>query len=303
MLVLLPETLPITPIQGPVSPLNAVWRGEPHRRVALPQLGHLMLIFPLGDTAVSCSGITVNPGRYVWLAPAPDHRPVTVDTLEPGADRALLLVLWLSPPFIVEMAQFLGIPDNLHQLLHGVPLLQGDQMSAVAAELAAACRPPLTLEITEDLFLEVVGEVLRLMRLRHQALERLAGHKHATVADLLPRLLQARQFVEARYTQDFKTQEVADYVGLSEFHFARLFRTAFDVTLRQYVIRLRLDEARRLLEQPAATVTETAFAVGYGSLSSFIHAFGRRFGRSPAQYQAQVKSAQDLTSSRGDDAL
>jgi AraC-like DNA-binding protein len=281
---------------GPVSPLNVVWRSELRQRITLPQLGHLMLMFPLGDTAFVCSGLTIDASRYVWLTPTPNHQPVTLDILDPHIDQVPLCVLWLSPPFIAEMARFLNIPDNMQQLLHGLPLVQGDQMSAIVAQLASACRSRLTPEIIEDLFLEVVGEVLRLMRLRHQALQYLAKHKHDTIADLLPRLLLARQFVEACYAQELRTQDVANHVGLSEFHFARLFKAAFDITLRQHIIHLRLDTARRLLELPGSTVTETALHVGYGSLSSFIHAFSKRFGLAPAQYRALAKSEQDLTS-------
>jgi AraC-like DNA-binding protein len=279
----------ITPVDGPISPLNAVWHGELRQRICLPQFGHLVLIFPLGETAFACSGTTIEPAQYVLLTPTADHRPVTLTILEPYADRMPLLVLWLSPPFVAEIARFLNIPDNLQQLLHGLPLMQGDQISAIAAELAAASLSGLMPDIIEDLFLEVVGEVLKLMGLRHQAMQRLAKHKHGTIADVLPRLLQARQFVEASYSEEFRTTDIAKFIGLSEFHFARLFKAVFDSTLRQYVIHLRLDAARRCLELTQNTVTETAFQVGYGSLSSFIHAFTKRFGLSPAQYRAQVK--------------
>jgi AraC-like DNA-binding protein len=254
-------------------------------------LGHLLLIFPLGESAFSCAGITIESSHYILLTPGANHHIVALDLLESQAEASPMLVLWLSPPFLAEMARFLHIPDDLQQLLHGQPLLQGDPISSAAAELAAACRSGLDPEITEDLFLEVVGEVLRLMRLRHQALQKMARHKDGIVADLLPRLLLARQFIEARYTEDFRSQEVAERAGLSEFHFARLFRTAFDISPRQHVIHLRLDAARRLLEIPGNTVTEAAFQVGYGSLSSFIHAFSKRFELSPAQYRARVEKS------------
>lgn len=296
-MLILPTQAPVmTAANGPISPLNAVWPGWLYRRLALPQWGHLLLVFPLGETAVSCSRITIHPARYLMLMSAVQQHAFTLEALEPQTGPARILVLWLSPAFIADMARFLNIPDNLRQLLHGVPLLHGDQMSGLLAELAAACHPPVAPAVSEDLFLEVVGEVLRLMRLRHQALLGLASYKRRTVADLLPRLLQARQYIEARYARPFKTQDVADYVALSEFHFARLFKAAFDITVRQYVIRLRLDEARRWLERPGTNVTETAFQVGYSSLSSFIHAFTRQFGVSPARYQAHMKNEQDLTS-------
>ena len=291
MLIQFSEPPPVTPLDGPVSPLNAVWHGELCRHVCLRQLGHLLLIFPLGESAFSCAGITVEPSHYILLTPGTNHPTVTLDLLEAQAEASRVLVLWLSPPFLAEMARFLDIPDDLQQILHGQPLLQGDPTSSAAAELAAACHANFDPENLEDLFLEVVGEVLRLMRLRHQALQKMARHKDGTVADLLPRLLLARQFIEARYAEDFRSQEVAERAGLSEFHFARLFRTAFDISPRQHVIHLRLDAARRLLEIPGNTVTETAFQVGYGSLSSFIHAFSKRFGLSPAQYRARVEKS------------
>jgi AraC-like DNA-binding protein len=292
------------PPVGPVSPLNAIWLGSVRRRVSLPQYGHLLLLFPLAESVVSGSGIIVDTHHYVLLTTAVTPQPLTVNAFEPPASgRSSLLVLWLSPPFIVDMAHFLNIPDNLPQLLHGIPLWRGDRLSATLAELATACQPPIEPAHTEDLLLELVGEILRLMRLRHQALLGLAGHKRRTITDLLPRLLQARQFVEARYLQPLKVAEVADYVALSEFHFGRLFKAAFDMTLYQYLIRLRLAEARRLLAQPKTNVTETALHVGYGSLSAFIHAFTRQFGLSPGRYRAQMQNEQDLASDQARDSL
>lgn len=289
MLILPGKPPVVTAAGGPVSPLNALWLGAPGPPVPLLQWDHLVLAFPVGEAAVSFPDVTVDAAQYVLFAPT-DHSTLTMDVVarSPGdADDAAVLVLWLSPPFIGDMARFLGIPDSLGELLSGLPLLRGDQLSAILLELSRSCRRVGATDITESLFLEVVGELLRMMRLRHQALLALSHHKQSTVADLLPRLLHARQFVEARYAQRLKVKDVADYVAISEFHFARLFKTAFDTTVRQFVIRLRLEKARRLLEQPGATVTATAADVGYGSLSSFIHAFSRRFGLSPAQYQRQ----------------
>lgn len=250
-----------------------------------------MLIFPLAESAISCQGVAIPPSHYLILAPTSPYQVVSIERLEANDDVPRLLVLWISPPFIADMARFLQIPARLQHLLHGIPLLQGDQLSTTVRELGEASRRAFSRDDQENLFLEVVGEVLRLLRLRHQALMGLAKHKSNTIDDLLPRLLQARQLLEARYTHPWKNAEIAASVGLSEFHFARLFKTAFDITLRQHIIHLRLDAARRQLEDSASTVTEVAFGVGYGSLSSFIHAFTKRFGLSPAQYQQRMRLA------------
>ena len=273
---------------GDCSPLNRIWLGRVTRPFPLPQLGYITLIFP-GKTAVACNSITLNPTHYVWLSQL--NEPVMLTGTAVHQDATLVLLL--SPGFVLEMADFLGILPGLNQLLHNVPLPQGDGLSQLLAELKQACLPPVDLAIADELLLEVVGELLRLLRLRQQALEALVTRKQCTINDLLPRLLQARQLVEARYLEDLKVADVAAAVALSEFHFARLFTAAFNESLYQFLKRLRLDEARRRLLTSDVSVTEVGLQVGYSSLSSFIHAFRRRFGHSPAQYRKQLQSKQE----------
>lgn len=273
---------------GECSVLNGMWLGRVTRPFPLPQLGHVYLVFP-GTTAVACNHITLNPNQYTLLTDL--EEPVTLTGTAGPQGRTLILLL--SPGFILEMAEFLNIPPGLNQLLHNVPLPQGDELSFLLAELAKACAPPAQLALAEELFLDVAGEVVRLLHLRQQALGALAQRKQSTVDDLLPRLLQARQLVEARYLVDLKVEDVAAAVALSEFHFARLFKAAFSESLYQFIKRLRLDEARHRLLASDVSVTELGFQIGYSSLSSFIHAFRRRFGLSPAQYRAQLQNEQE----------
>ena len=278
---------------GNCSPLNSIWLGTVARPLQLPQLGHIFLLFP-GDTAVSCNNTTLNPTQYSLLTNP--NEPITLAPAAVGQPCGQTLVLMLSPGFILDMADFLNIPPGLNQLLHNIPLPQGDELSYLLAALAQACAPPFQPDMADELMLEVVGEVLRLLRLRQEALLSLATRKQSTVADLLPRLLQARQFVEARYLEAIKVADVAGYVALSEFHFARLFKAAFNMSLHQYIMQLRLDEARRCLLTAEYlvdfSITDLSLQVGYSSLSSFIHAFKRRFGLSPANYQTQFQNEQ-----------
>lgn len=292
MLILRSDSLPGDVTDAPLSPLNALWRGALRRTVTLPQIGHAFLLFPLGDTAVSCGDVVVDGDHYLLLTRPAAERPLTLQRIHPGNDPARLLLLLLSPDFMADMADFLDIPADLTDLLHAAPLLQGDRISQLLRLMAIANHHHHRVQ-TEELFLEVVGQVLHLMRLRHQALLGLAGHKESTVADLLLRLLRARQFIEARCPDPVKTEDVAAHVALSQYHFARLFKTAFNVTVHQYALRLRFEKARHLLEQPGATVTDTALTVGYSSLSAFTNAFRRRFGVSPSVYRARFQESKN----------
>jgi AraC family transcriptional regulator len=199
----------------------------------------------------------------------------------------------LSPDFIADMAGFLNIPMTLRHLLHAIPLLQGDTVSHLLQDLELAHQTNPNYAETEEIFMEIIGRILHLMILRHQTLLSLLGRKQDTITDLLPRMLQARQFIEARYLEPIKTQDVADHVALSEYHFARLFKAAFEVTVHQFVLRLRLDKARHLLESSVMRITDIAYAVGYNSLSAFINAFRRQFGVPPSAYRARFQPAEN----------
>jgi len=273
---------------GECSPLNGAWLGKLTHPLPLPNLGHLYLIFP-GATAVSCNHITLKPNHYIWLMQSTEPVILTGTAVSPEPT----LILLLSPGFVLEMADFLGIPPGLNQLLHNVPLPQGDELSYLLAALAHACMPPIDRAAVDELVLDVVGELLQLLHVRQQALAALTDHKQNTIDDLLPRLLQARQLVEARFLDNLTVAEVATAVALSEYHFARLFRTVFNESLYQFVLRLRLDEARYQLLASEVSITELGLQVGYNSLSSFIHAFRRRFGLAPTHYRHQWQSEQD----------
>ncbi len=211
------------------------------------------------------------------LARPPGQRPFILENLSPDGAQARLLLLFLSPSFIAQMANFLEIPPSWGSCCMGRPWSAGLRLQRLhGCQLLHQ-----NTERAEELFLEIVGQVLDMLRLRRQALRNLTGFKEQTISYLLPRLMQPRQFIEAHYREPIKARHAAQQVALSEYHLARLFKAAFGVTVHQYVLRLRLNEARRLLEFSDRSVTNISLAVGYSSLSAFNHAFRGRFGIAP----------------------
>jgi AraC-like DNA-binding protein len=72
---------------------------------------------------------------------------------------------------------------------------------------------------------------------------------------------------------------------LSPFHFQRLFVGTFGESPREFITRLRMDRARRLLEAGEMPVTEICLEIGYASLGTFITRFAERVGQSPSAYR------------------
>lgn len=80
-------------------------------------------------------------------------------------------------------------------------------------------------------------------------------------------------------------QELANLVGLSRFHLCTAFRRATGKTPHQWLVGLRINEARRLLQDRRLSVTEIALAVGYQTPSSFAQAFRLAVGVTPSEFR------------------
>lgn len=103
------------------------------------------------------------------------------------------------------------------------------------------------------------------------------------------RLMLAREILHKRYTEPLRLGELAAAAGLSAFHFLRAYRNAFGETPHQHFTRLRIEHAKRELARGAA-VTAVCFDVGYSSLGSFSTLFARSTGRSPREWQREVRA-------------
>ena len=76
-------------------------------------------------------------------------------------------------------------------------------------------------------------------------------------------------------------RELARSVGMSHPKLNRCFRQMYGTTVFQYLRNERLNRAREMLEREGLTVTETAYSVGYDSISHFPQAYKKNFGVSP----------------------
>ena len=84
-------------------------------------------------------------------------------------------------------------------------------------------------------------------------------------------------------------RELAGRFGFSERSFNRYWKAYMKETPHQYLISLRMKEAKCLLMETRLTVGEIAGKVGYASLESFGFAFRKRFGISPHAFRRRQR--------------
>ena len=101
------------------------------------------------------------------------------------------------------------------------------------------------------------------------------------------KLRKITEFLEAHLDDEFSLSRLASEVGVSEFHFCRLFKKTTGFAPSRFLIRMRMEKARRLLRETTKSVIEVGLDVGYSSPSHFAQIFRREVGVVPTHYRGR----------------
>lgn len=107
-------------------------------------------------------------------------------------------------------------------------------------------------------------------------------------------LRQVLEFIQTHLSEELSLDLLAQQVGFSPYHFARLFRRAMGASPHQVVRRQRLEYAQWLLRETELPLVQVASACGFGQQSYLTQVFRQQLGCTPRAYR------QDRTSTRAD---
>jgi AraC family transcriptional regulator len=100
------------------------------------------------------------------------------------------------------------------------------------------------------------------------------------------RLNRVIEFVEANLHREIGLSDLAKTAGMSAHYFSELFKQSVHLSPHQFVLRRRIDRARKLLHNPEMTVLEAAVRSGFADHSHFTKMFRRLVGVTPKAYRA-----------------
>ncbi|MCW3064830.1 MAG: AraC family transcriptional regulator, partial [Solirubrobacterales bacterium] len=141
--------------------------------------------------------------------------------------------------------------------------------------------------VEEDLGRDVALEVARYLVL---FLRRPAGQSQFSVqlqGQVAERdaVRELQQFVHEHPEADLSVTALAGRASMSPRHFARTFHRQVGVTPARYVEGVRLEAARRRLEESRDPVEGVALTCGFGTPESMRRAFLRGLGVAPSEYR------------------
>ena len=95
-------------------------------------------------------------------------------------------------------------------------------------------------------------------------------------------------FISIHFRENIKLDAIAESVGLSIYHFHRLFVREQGRTPQQYIEKVRLEHASHFMVlYPHLQLTEVAFECGYSSPACFSRAFKKFYSLSPSAYRSK----------------
>lgn len=122
-------------------------------------------------------------------------------------------------------------------------------------------------------FLELYDEVIQVLT------EYVADNEYAFK-------IPVSEYIDTHYMENIRVGYLANMMGFSEGHFARIFRKEFGMTFVQYLTERRIQRSKELLSDTCIPIEQIAYRVGLNSYSYFCTCFKRSCGMSPGAFRA-----------------
>ncbi len=96
---------------------------------------------------------------------------------------------------------------------------------------------------------------------------------------------RAKEYILANISNNISVKDVADYVHLSPEYFSKLFKKEIGENVKNYIMRIKVDAAKDLLENPNIPVSIVASELGYSNFSHFTQMFKKLENITPSEYR------------------
>jgi AraC family transcriptional regulator len=95
-----------------------------------------------------------------------------------------------------------------------------------------------------------------------------------------------QEFIDSGLETDLSVERLAEVIGVSPFHFSRMFKETFGRSPHRFVLEQRIDAASAVLQKDQSRpIADVALAFGFATQAHFTQAFRRRIGATPARFR------------------
>lgn len=114
---------------------------------------------------------------------------------------------------------------------------------------------------------------------------------HYIREDILEKLYHAKSILDNNYQAPPTIRQLSKMVVLNEKDLKSQFKFLFDLTIHNYLVKLRMEAAYSMINDKNVMIFEVAMRLGYKDTSHFINMFKKYFGYTPKYFCKHIKLA------------
>lgn len=222
--------------------------------------------------------LVVNQNSFVSMTSS-DSQPLLL-YFQYGVPALVASSLYHSPEKLIDEPDSHFAADfSLLERVHPASASLKSRLRLLAS-LPDSCSSFLALK-TDAVVRSIIEEILIANNTAALEASRLDVVRKSTRNEIYKRLYTARDWMEAYFDRPLTLLDISSAANLNSQHFLRLFKQVFLKTPHQYLIDLRLEEAKRLIIDTEIPISDICLRVGWESLASFSKMFKKKIGVSP----------------------
>jgi transcriptional regulator GlxA family with amidase domain len=113
-----------------------------------------------------------------------------------------------------------------------------------------------------------------------------------------PAVLRAIHLLESRFSEPWTLNEIAEHVGISRAHLAKLFQQDTGIPMHKFLNRVRISRAEQLLRNSELSCESIAVECGFGISQHFSRAFKLHAGLTPIRFRKKHRRREAHTDDR-----
>ncbi len=112
----------------------------------------------------------------------------------------------------------------------------------------------------------------------------------STSSSIIPQVLE---YIKTHFTSNIKLEEVASRFYMNPSYFSRMFKEQTGFMFSEYITKLRIKEANKMLSLTNKHITDIAFTLGFNSSNNFCKTYKKTMGMTALEYRRATKKNRD----------
>ena len=96
---------------------------------------------------------------------------------------------------------------------------------------------------------------------------------------------KAENYIKQNYMKDISLDDISRYCNISSYYFSKLFKQETGENYVEYLSRVRIENAKKMLSDSESSIKEISYSVGFSDPNYFSRAFKKYEGVSPTEYK------------------